>query len=130
MAPLLPEEAVGALLPRLLPGLLAVQKKERAWERYRFTQALWSVLAHARDIGATDKLEAEKHVAPALTALHALLCAPFDRTSGPCLRNHSEELRCFEVLAFLFPDQALAFLLKSLEASRDAASRCGTLEVL
>ena len=35
------------------------------------------------------------------------VCAPLDRSSAACLRNHNEELRCIESLGGLALDRAL-----------------------
>ena len=48
----------------------------------------------------------------------ASVCAPLDRSSAACLRNHNEELRCIEALGGLALEPTLTFLLHELEGER------------
>ena len=46
------------------------------------------------------------------------------------MRNHNELLRCLGTLASMHPDDAVTFLLRSLEGAKEAAARCGALDAL
>ena len=131
MIGLLAPEQMQPLLPRLVPGLLAALKKEKEWERLPVTQALWAALAHAEACELGGIFNEEELLQRSLSALHSLLCAPLDRNCSATLRTHNEQLRCFEVLGQLYPEDTLSFLLKALEASANSTdTRCGTMEVL
>ncbi len=71
------------------------------------------------------------HVPLPLTgATLSLLCEPIDRSSSAAVRNHNELLRCLGTLASMHPDDAVTFLLRSLEGAKEAAARCGALDAL
>ena len=98
MVVLLPPSHMRTLMPKLLPSLLAEQRRKREWERFNLTAALWAALAHAEACGLGRELHSEQLLLPALSTLHSAVCSPLDRTSAACLRNHNEELRCIEAL--------------------------------
>ena len=57
---LLPPPQLSGLVPRLLPTLLSVHKREREWDRLVITAALWAVLAHAAACDLGQRLHAEQ----------------------------------------------------------------------
>ena len=130
MVVLLPASHMRALAPRLLPGLLAAQRREREDERFPITAALWVSLAHAKTCDLGRELHSENLLLPVLQALHGAVCAPYDRMNGSSLKNHNEELRCIEALGALAFEPTLTFLLAQLDGEHDANAHCGTLEVL
>ena len=116
---LLPPPTLSGLLHRLMPALLAAHKREREWDRLPITAALWAVLEHAAKCDLGRRLHAEQQLLPALHAMHEGICAPLDRSSSDCLRNHNEELRCVEALATLCLEPTLSFLIGHLVRARD-----------
>ena len=130
MVVMLPPPALRALAPRLLPGLLAAQKREREWERFALTSALWATLAHAEACNLGKEVHSEQLVLPAVQMLHSAVCRPLDRSSSACVRNHNEELRCLEALAALALEPVLSYLISQLDGDQEVPHLCGTIEVL
>ena len=132
MVVLLPPSHMRTLMPKLLPSLLAEQRRKREWERFNLTAALWAALAHAEACGLGRELHSEQLLLPALSTLHGAVCSPLDRSSAACLRNHNEELRCIEALGGLAFEPVLTYLMQQLEQSSNSgpSTICGTLEVL
>ena len=130
MVVLLPAGHMRTLIPRLLPNLVASRSREREWERFPITAALWAALAHAEACNLGREMHSEQLLLPALQTLHTAVCAPLDRSSAACLRNHNEELRCVEAIGGLAFEPTLTFLIHEIDGDRDASTTCGTLEVL
>ena len=130
MVVLLPAGFMRTLAPRLLVGLLAASRREKEDQRLQITAALWAALAHSESCGLGRELHTEGVLSPVLIALHAAVCAPYDRNSPACLKNHNEELRCLEALGVLAFDEVFAYVLAQLDSEIDGATHCGTLEVL
>ena len=124
-----PCQTAGPTSPAAQPAWLAALKKEKESERLPVTQALWAALAHAEACELGGLFNEEELLQRSLSALHALLCAPLDRNCSATLRTHNEQLRCFEVLGQLYPEDGGEarqykrideFAFSSLAASRHA----------
>ncbi|KAM3839577.1 maestro heat-like repeat-containing protein family member 1 isoform 4-T5 [Vipera latastei] len=124
MSHLMPSEKLEELLPRLIPGILALYRKPA--EAYYVSKSLCQILEASVNIGSRT-LDTQLDVL--LGTLHLQLCAPLDSSLPISLKNHNELLRCFTVLAVSFPDRLLGFLLPKLESSNEK-TRVGTLTVL
>uniref|UniRef100_A0A8D0F7D1 Maestro heat like repeat family member 1 n=1 Tax=Strix occidentalis caurina TaxID=311401 RepID=A0A8D0F7D1_STROC len=103
MSYLMPSEKLEEQLPKLIPGILALYKKH--------TEAFY--------ISKVSRLALPP----------ASICAPADPSVPLTVKNHTEVLRCFTVLACSFPDRVLAFLLPKLESSNER-TRVGTLLIM
>ena len=131
MVVLLPPNTLRALVPRLVPGLLAAQRREYEWERFPITSALWATLVHCESCALGREMHSEQLILPLVTTLLGAVCAPLDRSSASCLKNHNEELRCLEACAALAMEPVLGYLLAQLEAGdKEPPAICGILEVL
>ena len=61
---MLPPPLTRELLPQLLPSLLAAQRRAREWERLPLTQALWSLLDHARRCELGREVHSDRKLLP------------------------------------------------------------------
>ncbi|XP_039177275.1 maestro heat-like repeat-containing protein family member 1 isoform X3 [Crotalus tigris] len=128
MSHLMPSEKLEELLPRLIPGILALYRKpaEAYYVSKPLEQSLCQILEASVNIGSRTL---DTQVDVLLGTLHLQLCAPLDSSLPFSLKNHNELLRCFTVLATSFPDRLLGFLLPKLESSNEK-TRVGTLTIL
>ncbi|KAE8599954.1 hypothetical protein XENTR_v10017409 [Xenopus tropicalis] len=124
MSHLLPNEKLEEQLPRLVPGILSLYKKnvEALFVTKSFCQILESAVSNeSRTLeGLMDSI---------LGALHSQICLSLDSSNQMLVRNQNEVLRCFTVLVSRFPDHLLAFLLPKLEANSPKV-RVGTLVIM
>jgi hypothetical protein len=110
-------------LPRLLPALLALYKKEK--EQLPITQGMCSVLA----VAAKDNSAALEPLLPALfAALHPLACTPVDMSDSNAVKNSNELHRCFGIIGTAFAEPIVSFLIGRLEV-KDVRVRVGTLQI-
>ncbi|KAM9306021.1 maestro heat-like repeat-containing protein family member 1, partial [Gastrophryne carolinensis] len=124
MSHLLPNEKLEEQLPRLIPGILSLYKKNV--EPFYITKSLCQILESAV---SSDSRTLEPLMDAALSALHSQMCSSLDSSSQIMCRNKNEVLRCFTVLAPRFPDHLLLFLLPKLETGNPKV-RVGTLLTL
>ncbi|XP_065686253.1 maestro heat-like repeat-containing protein family member 1 isoform X3 [Patagioenas fasciata] len=124
MSHLLPADRLEEQLPRLIPAILALYKKHT--EAFYISKSLCQILEASVDIGSRSL---DVQLEPLLGTLHPQICAPADPAVPLTVKNHTEVLRCFTVLACSFPDRVLAFLLPKLESSGER-TRVGTLLIM
>eukprot|EP01094_Clydonella_sp_ATCC50884_P016628 TRINITY_DN2764_c0_g1_i4.p1 TRINITY_DN2764_c0_g1~~TRINITY_DN2764_c0_g1_i4.p1 ORF type:complete len:993 (-),score=383.24 TRINITY_DN2764_c0_g1_i4:263-3241(-) len=127
MCAVMPQEQFEAQLPRLLPGLLALYKKEK--NHLPITQALTMVLS-ASVKNESEMLEPQLNVI--LNVIHPLVCQPGIFDDPEQMKNANEILRCFEIIGHVFSDQLLEYLLVRLDLlkQKSATIRAGTLNIL
>ncbi|XP_040289128.1 maestro heat-like repeat-containing protein family member 1 isoform X2 [Bufo bufo] len=124
MSHLLPNEKLEEQLPRLLPGILSLYKKNV--EPFYVTKSLCQILESAV---SNESRTLEPQIDSVLSVLHTQICSSMEAPTQMLARNRNEALRCFTVLASIFPDHLLSFLLPKLEAN-NPKTRVGTLVVL
>ncbi|XP_074434148.1 maestro heat-like repeat-containing protein family member 1 isoform X4 [Larus michahellis] len=124
MSYLLPSEKLEEQLPKLIPGILALYKKHT--EAFYISKSLCQILEASVNIGSRSL---DVQLDSLLGTLHPQICAPADPAVPLTVKNHTEVLRCFTVLACSFPDRVLAFLLPKLESSNER-TRVGTLLIM
>lgn len=124
MSHLLPNEKLEEHLPRLIPGILSLYKKNV--EAFYVTKSFCQILESGV---ANDSRTLEPLMDSVLAALHSQICSSMDSPSLMMERNKNELLRCFTVLAAKFPDNLLSFLLPKMETSNPKV-RVGTLIIL
>ncbi|XP_068524296.1 maestro heat-like repeat-containing protein family member 1 isoform X1 [Anas acuta] len=124
MSHLMPSEKLEEQLPKLIPGILALYKKHA--EAFYISKSLCQILEASVNIGSRSL---DVQLDALLGTLHPQICAPADPFVPLTVKNHTEVLRCFTVLACSFPDRVLAFLLPKLESSNER-TRVGTLLIM
>uniref|UniRef100_A0A8C3CKI9 Maestro heat like repeat family member 1 n=1 Tax=Cairina moschata TaxID=8855 RepID=A0A8C3CKI9_CAIMO len=124
MSYLMPSEKLEEQLPKLIPGILALYKKHA--EAFYISKSLCQILEASVNIGSRSL---DVQLDALLGTLHPQICAPADPFVPLTVKNHTEVLRCFTVLACSFPDRVLAFLLPKLESSNER-TRVGTLLIM
>uniref|UniRef100_A0A8B9BSX0 Maestro heat like repeat family member 1 n=1 Tax=Anser brachyrhynchus TaxID=132585 RepID=A0A8B9BSX0_9AVES len=124
MSYLMPSEKLEEQLPKLIPGILALYKKHA--EAFYISKSLCQILESSVNIGSRSL---DVQLDALLGTLHPQICAPADPSVPLTVKNHTEVLRCFTVLACSFPDRVLAFLLPKLESSNER-TRVGTLLIM
>ncbi|KAM6349421.1 maestro heat-like repeat-containing protein family member 1 isoform 2-T2 [Podargus strigoides] len=124
MSYLMPGEKLEEQLPKLVPGILALYKKHT--EAFYISKSLCQILEASVNIGSRSL---DVQLDSLLGTLHPQICAPADPSVPLTVKNHTEVLRCFTVLACSFPDRVLAFLLPKLESSNER-TRVGTLLIM
>ncbi|XP_030342903.1 maestro heat-like repeat-containing protein family member 1 isoform X2 [Strigops habroptila] len=124
MSHLMPGEKLEEQLPKLIPGILALYKKHT--EAFYISKSLCQILEASVNIGSRSL---DVQLDSLLGTLHPQICAPADPSVPLTVKNHTEVLRCFTVLACSFPDRVLAFLLPKLESSNER-TRVGTLLIM
>uniref|UniRef100_A0A8B9IQC8 Maestro heat like repeat family member 1 n=1 Tax=Anser cygnoides TaxID=8845 RepID=A0A8B9IQC8_ANSCY len=114
MSYLMPSEKLEEQLPKLIPGILALYKKHA--EAFYISKG-WVCSPPSLHVTSLTRLFLPQ------------ICAPADPSVPLTVKNHTEVLRCFTVLACSFPDRVLAFLLPKLESSNER-TRVGTLLIM
>uniref|UniRef100_A0A8C3Q2H5 Maestro heat like repeat family member 1 n=1 Tax=Chrysolophus pictus TaxID=9089 RepID=A0A8C3Q2H5_CHRPC len=120
MSYLMPGEKLEEQLPKLIPAVLSLYKKHT--ESFYISKVSTGL---------------EHHLVPTLGMLSPpqspplilQICTPADPAVPLTVKNHTEVLRCFTVLACSFPDRVLTFLLPKLESSSER-TRVGTLLIM
>ncbi|XP_074645058.1 maestro heat-like repeat-containing protein family member 1 [Tubulanus polymorphus] len=110
-------------LPRLLPGIIALYKRNQ--EPYYVTQGLCYVLDAATRDGCKML---EIHLDNLLNNLFPQVCHSPDYSNPYTIKNHNELLRCFAVLTRSFSDRLVGFLLQKLENNNEKI-RVGALSI-
>ncbi|XP_051467337.1 LOW QUALITY PROTEIN: maestro heat-like repeat-containing protein family member 1 [Apus apus] len=124
MSYLMPGEKLEEQLPKLIPGILSLYKKHT--EAFYVSKSLCQILEASVNIGSRSL---DVQLDSLLGTLHPQICAPADPSVPLAVKNHTEVLRCFTVLACSFPDRVLTFLLPKLESSNER-TRVGTLLIM
>ncbi|XP_048576780.1 maestro heat-like repeat-containing protein family member 1 isoform X2 [Nematostella vectensis] len=124
MTHILSQDKLEEQLPKLLPGITNLYKKHT--DHYLITQGLCSVLDAACCNGGALL---SPHLDPLLGGLHNMACVQPDFINPSSVKNHNELLRCFSVLARVFSDRVVAFLLAKLEPNTER-TRIGSLAIL
>ncbi|XP_053913705.1 maestro heat-like repeat-containing protein family member 1 isoform X2 [Cuculus canorus] len=124
MTHLMPAEKLEEQLPKLIPGILGLYKKHT--ETFYISKSLCQILEASVNIGSRSL---DVHLDSLMATLHPQICVPTDPSVPLSVKNHTEVLRCFTVLASSFPDRVLAFLLPKLESSNER-TRVGTLLIV
>ena len=142
---ILPREQFDTQLPKLLPIVLTLFKKEK--EVFPVTQAVCSVLevgvqsakaalaeAEADPNALLPTLALEPMLPAVLNTIHPLCVQPVDETNPASVKNNNELLRCHEVIGNAFPNALISFLLERLDVtnpkSKDPNVRAGTLLII
>uniref|UniRef100_A0A4W4GLS8 Maestro heat-like repeat family member 1 n=1 Tax=Electrophorus electricus TaxID=8005 RepID=A0A4W4GLS8_ELEEL len=125
MSHLIAQDKLEEQLPRLLPALLSLYKKNP--ENYIISKSLCQVLDAAVNMGSRVL---ETQIDGLLTALHQQVTelSPLSHPTRPASLRH---ILCLSVLgtANAFPDRLMVFVLQRLENSNER-SRIGSLTVL
>ncbi|KAG9472874.1 hypothetical protein GDO78_016069 [Eleutherodactylus coqui] len=124
MSHLLPNEKLEEQLARLLPGILSLYKKNV--EPFYVTKSLCQILESAV---SNESRTLEPQIDSVLSVLHTQICSSTEALTQMLVRNRNEILRCFTVLASIFPDHLLSYLLPKMEANNPKV-RMGTLIIL
>uniref|UniRef100_A0A803XNT1 Maestro heat like repeat family member 1 n=1 Tax=Meleagris gallopavo TaxID=9103 RepID=A0A803XNT1_MELGA len=124
MSYLMPGEKLEDQLPKLIPAVLSLYKKHT--ESFYISKSLCQILEASVDIGSRSL---DVQLDALLGTLHPQICTPADPAVPLTVKNHTEVLRCFTVLACSFPDRVLTFLLPKLESSSER-TRVGTLLIM
>jgi hypothetical protein len=120
---LLAADALNDQLPRLVPGVVQLYKKQS--EHYFITQCLCMIME------ASNKKECANFAVlfdNLLNLFHQQVCAPVDFNNASAIKNHNEVLRCFAVACKSNTQRVINFLLVKLETNQERI-KGGTLEV-
>nr|XP_042909202.1 maestro heat-like repeat-containing protein family member 1 [Parasteatoda tepidariorum] len=115
MSHLLPSEKLEEQLPKLIPAILAIYKRHQEYQHT--TQGLCMILEASV---ANHSLILESQLDSILNALFPQICSLPDYSQPSGVRNHNEVLRWFAVLASLYSNRLVAFLLQRLESGNEA----------
>lgn len=128
MCALMKPEAFEAQVPKVIPALLAMYKKEKEADFLPITQSLSSIL----EVGSkTESNVLGPFITPLLTTLHPMVCKPVNYSEPSSFKNQHELLRCFEVLAKKYTDEVVNYLLRFFDLQKtDPLTREGTINVL
>lgn len=121
----LTSEQFDAQLPRVLPAMLALYKKD-AKNHLAITQGMVALLTVGVR-GGSRRLE--PHLPLLLGSLFPLAAAHVDTSVQGAFKNHNELLRCFGVLGQVFSTDVVQYQLAKIE-SKSPRERAGTLTVL
>ncbi|KAJ8415756.1 hypothetical protein AAFF_G00403130 [Aldrovandia affinis] len=124
MSHLMAHDKLEEQLPKLIPTFISLYKKNA--EHYIISKSLCQVLDASVNMGSRVL---ETQIDSLLLGLHQQVCAPVDYSNPPTVKNHNEVLRCFSILASVFPDRLTTFVLQKLENSNER-NRMGSLAVL
>ncbi|CAL8337909.1 unnamed protein product [Gadus morhua 'NCC'] len=123
MSHLMASDKLEEQIPRLLPALLSMYKKNN--EHFIISKSLCQVIDASVNMGSRVL---ETQLDSLLSALHHQVCSPVDYSNPPTVKNHNEVLRCFSLLANAFPDKLVLSVLQKLE--NNERNRMGSLAVL
>eukprot|EP01116_Phalansterium_solitarium_P016259 TRINITY_DN3745_c0_g1_i3.p1 TRINITY_DN3745_c0_g1~~TRINITY_DN3745_c0_g1_i3.p1 ORF type:complete len:1692 (-),score=828.04 TRINITY_DN3745_c0_g1_i3:272-5347(-) len=124
IAPVLAPEQLVAQLPKLVPLVLGMYKKEK--ELLPITQGLCLVLAGAMKVAP----EALEPLLPScLTTLHATLCETPDAAQLGSAKNFNESLRCVQTIGAGYSDTLVTFLLERIH-HKELKIKVGTLGII
>lgn len=121
---LLPRERIEKELPKIIPAIMSLYKKYPGHSSV--TECLCQVLGIAMEI---NKVQLKTQMDSLLKNLHQQICLSVGTKNCMAMKNHSEVLRCFTVLAPVYADAMVDFLLPKLDCV-DQQTRLGTLSAL
>lgn len=121
---LLSAEALNEQLPKLVPGVIQLYKKQT--EHYFITQCLCMIMEAA---GKKNCANLAVLLDTLLNLLHQQGCAPVDGTNSVTIKNHNEVLRCFAVACKTYSQRVVSFLLTKLEVNQEKV-KAPTLEII
>ncbi|XP_062917599.1 maestro heat-like repeat-containing protein family member 1 [Mobula hypostoma] len=121
---LLPRERLEKELPKLIPTIVSLYKKHPAHSSV--TGCLYQVLDIAIKI---NSLELKTQMGNLLKNLHQQICFSVGSKNSLGRKNHGEILRCFTLLAPVYADTLVDFLLPRLD-NVEQQTRLGTLSIL
>ncbi|KAJ1195196.1 hypothetical protein NDU88_004477 [Pleurodeles waltl] len=124
MTQLMPNEKLEEQLPRLIPVILSLYKK--TIDAYYVTKSLCQILEASVSMGSRTL---DTQIEPLLLSLYPQICITSDPSLQLIVKNQTEVLRCFSVLACSFPDRLLAYILPKLE-NHNEKIRLGTLVIM
>jgi len=126
MCAVMPQEQFEAQLPRIIPGVLALYKKEK--NHLPITQALTMVLS----VGVKNGSQMESQITNVLNTIHPLACQPGIFEQPEHVKNANELLRCFEIIGYLFSDMLISYLLLRLDIvkQKNVTIRSGTINII
>ncbi|CAL1293706.1 unnamed protein product [Larinioides sclopetarius] len=123
MTHLLSPEKLEEQLPKFIPAVLAIYKRHQEYQHT--TRGLCMALDAAI---ANHSVVLESQLDNILNTLFPQICTLPDYSQPSGVRNHNEVLRCFAVLASVYSNRLVTFLLQKLESSNEAY-RIGSLTV-
>ncbi|GFX94408.1 maestro heat-like repeat-containing protein family member 1 [Trichonephila clavipes] len=123
MTHLLSPEKLEEHLPKFIPAVLAIYKRHQEYQHN--TKGLCMVLEAAI---ANHSIVLESQLDNILNVLFPQICTLPDYSQPSGVRNHNEVLRCFAVLASIYSNRLITFLLQKLESGNEAY-RIGSLTV-
>ncbi|GFQ65281.1 maestro heat-like repeat-containing protein family member 1 [Trichonephila clavata] len=123
MTHLLCPEKLEEHLPKFIPAVLAIYKRHQEYQHN--TKGLCMVLEAAI---ANQSIVLESQLDNILNVLFPQICTLPDYSQPSGVRNHNEVLRCFAVLASVYSNRLITFLLQKLESGNEAY-RIGSLTV-
>ncbi|XP_035284058.1 maestro heat-like repeat-containing protein family member 1 [Anguilla anguilla] len=124
MSLLLAQDKLEELLPKLIPAVLSLYKKNS--EHYIISKSLCQILEASM---RTDSRFLETQIDGIMFTLYHQVCMSVDCRNPSTLKNHNEVLRCFTFLANTFSERVIPFVIQKLEV-RSERNRLGTLAVL
>nr|CAD7601307.1 unnamed protein product [Timema genevievae] len=114
MFALLPADKVAEQVPRLVPALLALYR--RNMDPHPVTQCLAAVLLV---VISSTKTSLEPHLDNLLNVMFDLVCTSPDYVQPLTVKNHYEVLRCFDRIALHFTDRLVELLVQQLKNNND-----------
>lgn len=95
MCAIMAKDVFESQVPKIVPFVLSLYKKEAPQDHLPITQAFVSILEAGTRAG-TQILE--PFLIQIYPALHSLLCRPADMSDSSSMKNYNEMLRCFELI--------------------------------
>jgi hypothetical protein len=118
MCAVMPHEQFETQLPRIIPGVLALYKKEK--NHLPITQALSMVLS----VGVNNNSQVmEPQMTNVLNTIHPLACTPGIFEQPDQIKNANELLRCFEIIGMAPSNLCKASLFAALRTDRRCLPR-------
>ncbi|GCC38075.1 hypothetical protein chiPu_0016586 [Chiloscyllium punctatum] len=121
---LLPKDKFEKELPKMIPAILSLYKKQPG--HFSITECLRQLLDAAMEMGHPGL---KTQLDNLLNNLHQQICLSVGANNQYTTKNQTEILRCFIVLAPIYADSLVDFLLLKLE-NTEQQMRVGTLTVL
>lgn len=126
---LLPKAQYEQLVPKVVPIILQIWKKEGGAEGLPITLGFFQIVLKAQK---DESYSLQPLLPQILLVLNTLVCTPHDENDSGAVKNHNEQLRCIEYLARLYVDSVIGYLLQRLDPSKKENTvhlRVGTLEI-
>ncbi|KAG8195722.1 hypothetical protein JTE90_002985 [Oedothorax gibbosus] len=123
MTHLLSAEKLEEHLPKVIPAVLSIYRRHQEYQHA--TRGLCMILDAAT---SNHSIVLDSQLDSLLVALFPQICSVPDYSQPSGVRNHNEVLRCFAVLASVYANKLITFLLQRLESSNEA-HKIGSLTV-